>query len=144
MGKIKFLYLIFFAIIFFSCATSKHEEKNVEATMQYYNHLIRNLDADSIALLFTPDGNLGGIAKGRDSIRRFLSTFKNIEVLSQRSSTNFLKITKDSALQKGLYWQQDVVNKKDTFNVKGEFTARWQKFGKENWLLKEMQTKTIK
>ncbi|MER3465366.1 MAG: hypothetical protein C4329_14080 [Chitinophagaceae bacterium] len=37
---------------------------------------LQKTDADSIAYMFTPDGELGNVAKGRDSIRHFLSSFK--------------------------------------------------------------------
>jgi len=39
-------------------------------------HYLQKTDADSIAYMFTPDGELGNVAKGRDSIRHFLSSFK--------------------------------------------------------------------
>lgn len=31
----------------------------MELAMNQYDHLIKNMDADSIALLYTPDGDLG-------------------------------------------------------------------------------------
>jgi len=36
--------------------------------MKYYDYLILNSDADSISLLYAPNGNLKNIAIGRDSI----------------------------------------------------------------------------
>jgi hypothetical protein len=102
------------------------------------------LDADSIALLYAPDGDLGNIAHGRDSIRSFLLTFKNLKVLSQTSNTEFLKVSGDTSLQKGKYHQTVVVAAKDTVNVRGEYTATWVWISKSGWHIKRMETKPIK
>ena len=143
--KIYFL-LIFTLIITLlgSCYIDKHCKKGVELAMKQYDHLILKLDTDSIALLYTPDGDLGNIAHGRDSIRNFLSTFKNLKVLSQTSTTEFLKVNGDTSLQKGTYHQTVVVGAKDTVNVKGEYTATWVWISKSGWHIKHMETKPIK
>ena len=112
--------------------------------MNYYDHLIKKTDADSIALLYTADGNLGDIVIGRDSIRRFLSSFKNVQVLSQKSTTQSIEIVKDTAIQKGTYVQTDVMPGKDTIVVKGEFTAHWLWLPADGWRIKKMETKPIK
>ncbi len=125
-----------------SCYSSKHNKTGVENAMKYYDHLILNLDADSIALLFTPTGNLGDIAVGRDSIKKFLSTFKNVRVLSQNSITNAINITHDTAIQKGTYQQTDIISEKDTVRVKGEYIATWFWQPKEGWRIKKMTTKS--
>lgn len=49
--------------------------------MKHYDDLIMNVHADSIAMLYTEDGDPGGIAHDRDSIRNFLPGFKNTQVL---------------------------------------------------------------
>ena len=134
-------FFIAVIILLFSCNAGKHSSKSVELAMQHYDHLILKLDADSIALLFTPDGNLGNIAMGRDSIRRFLASFKNVQVLSQSSNTASIKINKDTAIQKGSYQQTDVIAGKDTVKVKGTYTATWLWLSKEGWYIKQMTTK---
>ena len=110
--------------------------------MQQYDHYILNLDADSISLLFTSDGQLGDMATGRDSIKKFLSSFKNVKVLSQSSVTQSIDIINDTAIQKGTYTQSDLVSGKDTMHVKGEFTAQWQ-WMNNNWYIKKMTTKPL-
>lgn len=112
------------ALLFASCE-KKLNPGDVDAAMQHYDQLIKKMDADSIALLYTEDGELGDVAKGRDAIRNFLATFKNVKVLSQVSKTTSIEITGDSALQKGNYIQTVVVDNKDTITVKGEYTANW-------------------
>ena len=131
-------------ILLISCATSEHNKKGVESAMKHYDQLILRSDADSIALSYTPDGNLGDIAIGSNSIRRFLSTFKNIRVLTQSSVTDSIKISKDTAIQNGKYYQSDLISGKDTVFVKGIFIAKWLWAKNKQWQIKEMHTKAIK
>ena len=142
--RLSFLLITLMLGLLFSCNTSKHSEASVRSAMQLYDHYIQKLDADSIALLYTPDGDLGTIAHGRDSIRKFLLNFKNVNVLSQHSTTESIKITGDSSLQKGKYQQVVVVAEKDTITVKGEYTASWQWIPRSGWHIKRMETKPIK
>jgi hypothetical protein len=124
----------------FSC-NNVHTKEEVETAMKQYDHLILKLDADSIALLYTPDGDLGTMAHGRDSIRKFLSSFKNIRVLSQASITTLITMTGDSAIQKGTYRQTALIAEKDTIKVKGEYIANWLWIPSEGWHIKRMITK---
>ena len=83
----KIRYSVFlFAILLsipglLSCNHSRSRD-GVEEAMHTYDRLILKMDVDSIALLYTPDGDLGKIAHGRDSIRRFLARFKDFKVAS--------------------------------------------------------------
>ncbi len=139
-SKFLLVLILFSSVFFLSCYTA-HNKTGVESAMRRYDSLIRKLDADSISLLFTPDGNLGDIAVGRDSIKKFLSSFKNVRVLSQASTTESIALVGDTALQKGVYTQTDLLSEKDTVKVKGEFTAKWEWFRKEGWRIKMMTTK---
>ncbi len=136
--------ITFLLLLIFSCDSPDHSKSGVESAMNYYDHLIQKLDADSIALLYTPDGNLGDMVIGRDSIRSFLSSFKNVQVLSQKSTTQSIQIVKDTAIQKGTYVQTDVMSGKDTVVVKGEFIAHWLWLPPNGWHIKKMETKPIK
>jgi hypothetical protein len=112
----------------------------VADAMKQYDHLIKEMDIDSIGMLYTGDGNMGNIALGRDSIRKFLSAFKNVQVLSQLSTTNSIEINGDSSIQTGAYSQTDVVSGKDTIHVKERHIANWQWFPNEGWHLRRMTT----
>ncbi len=140
MKKI-FLYLT--VIFTASCSNTGHSTKGVELAMKQYDHLIKKMDADSISLLYTPDGDLGNMAHGRDSIRNFLSSFKNVSVVSQSSTTNFLKINGDTAFQKGLYYQTAFIPGKDTIKLKGEYTATWRWMRPGGWHIQRMTTKPL-
>lgn len=130
-------------IIFTSCK-NKITNAEVGAAMKHYDALIMKVDADSIALLYAEDGDLGTVAHGRDSIRNFLLNFKNVQVLSQESQTNSVVVAGDSAVQKGTYKQTAVINNKDTVHVKGEYTACWVRDDKNTLHIKRMMTNPIK
>ncbi len=128
------------AIIFIASCTGNHNKKGVELAMNQYDRLIQKMDADSISLLYAPEGDLGDVAHGRDSIRRFLSSFKNFKVLVQSSVTNLLQVKGDSAFQKGTYRQVVVTPANDTFRLKGEYTANWIWLS-SGWHIRRMSTK---
>ena len=111
--------------------------------MKEYDRLIKKMDADSIALLYTQDGDLGTIAHGRDSIRNFLSIFKNVKVMSQSSTSDSVNIIADTAYQKGTYKQVVVVSPKDTLTVKGTYSAVWLWIKPNGWHIKKMHTKPM-
>ena len=129
-------------LLLISCK-QEHSQTEIEAAMNQYDHLIQKMDADSIALLFTPDGNLGDIAKGQDSIRKFLASFKNVKVISTKSITKTIELSGDSSIQKGTYQQVDIIDGKDTVRVKGEFTAKWLWLSEIGWRIKSMKTKSL-
>ena len=132
------LLLVFLGL---ACAThAPHQQREVEAAMQQYDRYILSVDVDSMALLFTKDGNLGNIARGQDSIRRFLAKFKSVRVLSMASTTDAIVLTGDSSTQRGSYRQTAVLSARDTVRVNGDYVARWQWFPKQGWRLKSMQT----
>ena len=126
-----------------SSCKNQHNRAGVEAAMKQYDHLIKKLDADSISLLYTPNGKLGDVAQGRDSIKRFLASFTNVRVLSQVSSTKSIDMYGDSATQKGNYQQMDLIAEKDTVRVNGEYTAHWEWVPSNGWHIKYMVTKPI-
>lgn len=98
------------------------------------------MNADSIAAVYDIHGELGNIAQGRDSIRKFLETFKNIRMLSQASTSDFVEIMGDSAQQRGSYSQVDVVDDRDTISVRGTYIALWKWNDREGWRIKRMET----
>ena len=142
--EFKNWYILIIITILFSCNTSRHNNKGVQSAMNHYDHYIQTMDVDSIALLYSPDGDLGEMAHGRDSIRKFLDKFKNFKVLSQTSTTKSITKMRDSTLQKGLYHQTVIVPVNDTVTVKGEYSATWVWLSKRGWQLKRMETKPMK
>lgn len=141
----RFIGIPVLIIIFFTaCRLRGHSTDTVEQAMQKYNRYILHMDVDSIALLYAPDGELGKMAKGRDSIRRFLENFKKYKVLSQVSKTNLININRDTALQSGLYTQKVIVPANDTVTVKGLFLAKWIWMDSTGWHIQRMETQPAK
>ena len=136
------ILLISISILFISCNSYSHNKSEIESAMKLYDRLLLKMDADSISMLYTPDGILADKV-GRDSIRKFLSSFKDVRVLSQSSITRSIDIANDTAIQKGTYSQTDLISEKDTIKVKGEYVATWHWFRSEGWLMKQMTTKPI-
>ncbi len=126
--------------IFSACRPKGHSTESVEQAMDKYNRYILKMDVDSIALLYAPDGELGKMATGRDSIRRFLEKFKNFKVLSQVSETNLITIGRDTALQSGSYIQKVIVPVNDTVTVKGLFSTQWIWMEPTGWHIQRMET----
>lgn len=122
-----------------SCSPRTHDKAEIEAAMREYDRLLMKMDADSIALLYDIDGDLGTAAHGRDSIRKFLHSFKNIQMLSQASTSDVVEMASDSATQKGSYSQVDVIGG-DTISLRGTYVARWKWNDKEGWRIKRMET----
>ncbi len=141
-GRFCSIIIVITLLILSSCK-NQHNRAGVEAAMKQYDHLIKKLDADSISLLYTANGNLGDIVHGRDSIKKFLSSFLNVRVLSQVSSTKSIDMYGDSATQKGSYQQMDLIAEKDTVRVNGEYTAHWEWIPSDGWHIKYMVTKPI-
>lgn len=118
-----------------------HTPSQIEMEMNHYDSLLKKMDADSIAHLYAPDGQLGTVARGRDSIRRFLSGFNNVRVLEIGSSNKTIDIKGDTAFHTGTYFQTALLNGKDTAHLKGSFTAEWIWLKNEGWKIRKMTTK---
>lgn len=138
----KYFLVITMILLLINCATKKHTQEEIESAMARYNQAIESMDADQIILTYTEDGNLGDIANGRDSIKKFLSRFSGFKVLSNKTKTGNIILHKDTAFQVGEYHQIDIVPPKgDTTYANGFFEAIWIWKDKEGWLLKSMKTR---
>lgn len=135
MRTILFIILISALLIIWQCATLKPTASGVEAALKHYDNLIKKVDGDYIAMMYTTDGDLGNSAHGRAAIKKMLDGFKNFKVLEQKSTSNSINIKGDSALQKGFYNQTAVVGK-DTYRIKKSFTIHWAWINKKEWLVK--------
>jgi hypothetical protein len=133
-------------LIIGSCR-NRPDTKNLREAMQTYDRLILKTDADSIALSYTVDGELGEMALGRDSIRRFLYKFKDFKVLHQVSLIDTINIHQDTGYLAGSYQQRVIVPHQlsgDTVSVKGNFQSTWIWTPGNGWLIKKMQTQPLK
>ncbi len=126
---------------FTSCISSEKSKKSFITGMQKYDSYILTANAKGIAQLFKEDGNLGNVAIGRDSIEKFIASFVNIKVLSQKSTTTSISLKKLTGIQKGTFAQRCVINGKDTLNPKGSFITSWvYNLKKSKWEISKIET----
>ena len=135
MRTILCFILISVLPVIWQCTTLKPSTNGVEAALNHYDNLIKKVDGDSIAMMYTIDGDLGNSAHGIAAIKKMLDGFKSFKVLEQKSTSNIINIKGDSALQKGFYNQTAVVGK-DTYRIKKQFTIHWAWINKKEWQVK--------
>jgi ketosteroid isomerase-like protein len=139
----SFKFVIIVSLILLVSCSDPHNIQEIEAALNNYDRLIQKTDADSLALLYTEDGQLSNIAHGRDSIRKFFFTLKDVKVLSQSSFTESIQIDGNSAIQKGTYFQEAVAPPADTLKMRGQFMVNWEWVKEHGWLIKQMDTKPV-
>jgi len=144
------------AILFAMIITSCHRPKgntDLKSAMQNYDRLILKTDADSIAMLYTADGDLGNAVHGRDSIRNFLNRFKDYKVIEQTSVIDSIHITGDTGRISGTFHQRTIIPIHDTLNtahiqdtitVNGTFHSVWINIPEYGWEIRKFETNTGK
>jgi hypothetical protein len=116
------------------------QKMNIGNALNKYDLFILKTNADSIASLFTIDGNLGNMAMGRDSIRKFLLKFKNVKVLSVHTNPSNLIKEGDLFHQTGNYMQTAILPKGDTVQVSGKIDFWWIELTKGVFFIKKVTT----
>ena len=143
--------VLYFSVILFMLSSCHQQPSTPDLTqaLATYDRLILKTDADSIALLYTPDGDLGTMAHGRDSIRKFLLHFKDFKVLGQHSTIDSQLVKLDTGFLFGHYYQKVIVPVRDSINVKhiydtvsvnGTFSSVWIRLPEYGWRIKSMET----
>ena len=126
---------------------------DLKSAMQTYDRLILKTDADSIALLYTIDGDLGNAVHGRDSIRNFLNRFKEYKVLEQVSKIDSISIAGDTGRISGTFHQRTIIpiydslntrHVQDTISVNGTFHSVWINIPEYGWEIRKFETNTGK
>lgn len=143
MQKVISLLMLTNILILFACQPI-HKQSEIVSAMERYDRLLLKMNPDSISAFYTPDGSLGDIAIGQDSIKKFLSSFKNIKIIEQKSTTTSIEIKGNAAIQKGDYFQKDIISNRDTVTVKGQYIVNWEWQKGSGWLIKKMITNPTK
>jgi SnoaL-like domain len=123
---------------------SGHGISGVDQGMKAYDRALERMDVGGIAMLYAVDGQLGNVARGRDSIRNFLNGFSAYKVLSNHSVSDSIRINGDMAFSKGIYTQVTILPSHDTVHLKGAFMVQWVWVGKDGWKIKRMDTQPMK
>ena len=143
--KINIIFCFSVISCLYSC--SGKTKTTPQDTIKKYERLVQEMKADSISQLFTIDAEAGHDGqpsiKGRDSIYQFLSSFKNVKVLSNIDSVANISVKNDSAVVTGVYKQTVIISGKDTVNVAGQFTSTMVMDKNNNWLIRRMKTRSL-
>ena len=123
-----------------ACCKPADTTRQISAQMAKYDRLIEKMNTDSIAALYTVDGQLGNAAKGRDSLSSFLKRFANYRVLQNKSTTDSIRVFGDSSVQVGNYRQITILPGNDTVHLRGRFKAIWKLTGGGEWKIYRMET----
>ncbi len=136
--------LVFVFVILFSCSVKIHQH-DLLAAFHRYNIVLITMNADSIAALFTPDGKLGSMAKGRDAIAHELKKYDFVRILSEETSADSTWLMgHDKGMIKGRYWQKDILLRSgDTVLLSGTLYETWMRINGK-WLLDSIDTKPLK
>lgn len=118
--------------------------RDLDAALNHYGRLVRTMASDSIAALYTPDGELGGVGQptvsGPDSIRAFLHRFDQFQVLDATLVLDSSRLAGDTGIQHGRYAQRVRLPAGDTVEVSGRFTAEWVPGPSGEWRIRRMGT----
>jgi uncharacterized protein (TIGR02246 family) len=112
----------------------------IEANYQRYDEFIRQVNGDSIAALYTPDGEMVGTkAQGPAAIAAFLNGYKNVTVESNRHVTDALTVVDSLAVHWGRYRQKAMVSGKPV-DASGRFVIEWHRMPDGRWLIRRLMT----
>ena len=118
--------------------------REIDAAMVRYDSLIRRTAADSIAAMYTPDGEMLGTnmatVKGSDTIARFLAQFAGVRVDTQQMRSEAVSIADTEATQWGTWRQAATPPGQAMVHVQGRFVAQWIRGCDGNWRLRRLLT----
>ncbi len=118
--------------------------QSLQDALDHYSQLVEGMQSDSIAALFTADGELGAAGQpavvGPGAIAAHLHTFDQYRVLSERLMVDSSAIIADSGFQRGHYAQTVILPAGDTVTVSGRFTVEWLNDGHGKWRVRRMGT----
>ena len=146
------MYLILFALLILSgCGTTARGQaersRDLDAAISHYGRLVKAMASDSIAALYTDDGELAGLGQpaitGQDSIRAFLHGFDDYRVLAATMVVDSSRLAGDTGIQHGRYTQRVRLPAGDTVEVSGRFTAEWVIGPAGTWRIRRMGTAPI-
>jgi uncharacterized protein (TIGR02246 family) len=121
-------------------ATARRE---VEAAMQQYTKLLRTGPPETLAALFTADGELlePGMSalKGPEAIRAFLApVFTAYEVQAASTESEAVEVFGPAAYQWGTYSQRVAEKGKPAADYRGRFVASWRRDAEGHWRIARM------
>jgi len=123
-------------------------EEQVKAAMRRYDQLVLAMNAEGIAAMFTPDGELidagKTVASTPASIRSFLQSFDGkVRVEENTSSIESITVTGATAILTGTYQQKALLLPyKREIRVQGTFEVEWSRQPDGQWLVRRMSARS--
>lgn len=116
----------------------------VDSALVRYDSLVRRTAGDSIAAMYTPEGEMLGTnmatVSGPAAIGRFLSQFSGFHVDTQQMRAEALTIADTEATQWGTWRQAVTPPGQGMVHVQGRFVAQWIRGCDGNWRLRRLLT----
>lgn len=120
------------------------DSSSLNAALAHYTELVRQMASDSIAALYTADGEVAGSGRapivGPPAIAAFLGSFSSYHVLADSMKVDSLSVRGDSGMQTGSFWQLVQLPSGDTVQAQGGFRATWVRDGHGGWRVRRMAT----
>jgi ketosteroid isomerase-like protein len=129
-------------------SATKDEEEQLKAAMGRYERFTLAMNAEGIAAMFAPDGELINdgktIARTPDSIRAFLKSFDGkVRVEENLNSIESITVTGATAVLTGTYRQKALLlPDKREIRVQGKFEVEWTRQPDGQWLIRRMGTQS--
>ncbi|MGA8808562.1 MAG: nuclear transport factor 2 family protein [Thermoanaerobaculia bacterium] len=118
-------------------------EAELRQATEYYARLVKAMDSNAIANLYTADGEsiIAGQAPihGREAIRKQLESFSGYSVQSERLTADAITLDGPRAHVNGTYRQRVRVPAGDVIEVHGAYAADWLSEG-NHWHLQKLLT----
>jgi len=116
----------------------------LDAATARYSGFVLAMAGDSIAAMYTPDGEMLGTGmhaiQSPDSIRHFLGAFTNVKVDSETMVRDAITVGDTESIVWGRYAQTATVNGQPPVHVSGRFVTQWVRRPGESWRIRRMLT----
>ncbi len=126
--------------------SASRDQARIRTRMAEYDNDLRAMNADGIAKLFTPDGELWNagtlLKRGPDAIRAFLHSFDGqVRIESQQTSVDRIVMDGDRATLRGTYRQTARLLKDNSLlTVSGEIHVDWIQCKPASWCVRRLET----
>jgi len=147
MGQTRLIRLLTFIAASAACSPTSErapvdvsaEREAIAGTMERYMVHARQVNADSVASFFTPNGTLfePGIfpIQSRDSIRAFMASFPGVRVEVATATPDTIEVFGDAALLWGSYFERLAFPGQPLSEQHGKFVIEWRRQPDGAWLI---------
>jgi uncharacterized protein (TIGR02246 family) len=138
--------LIVIAVFFTACARTTSvadAQAQLHEATEHYAQLVRAMDSNAIANLYTTDGESVIVGqppiRGREAIRKQLESFSGFSVQSETLTADTITVDGPRAHVTGTYRQRVRVPAGEVMEVHGAYAADWLREGND-WHIQKLRT----